>query len=54
MNVLRLVMTSEDEDACVRNADIDETYNERKKKRQFTLIKFVIEPQETVALNDSL
>jgi len=54
MNVLRLVMTSEDEDACVRNADIDETYYERKKKRQFTLIKFVIEPQETIALTDSL
>ena len=55
MTVLRLVLTSEDEDACVRNSDIDENYDKRKEDRKFTLIKFVInEPQETIALTDSL
>jgi len=56
-SVLKLVLTIDDEDACIRDKDIDTepTYFERKEKRQFTLIKFVIEaPQETIALTDSL
>jgi len=53
-NVLRLVLTIDDEDACIRDEDIDTdpTYFERKEKRQFTLIKFVI--NEPLVLNDSL
>ena len=64
-NVLKLVLTIDDEDACIRDNDIefdrlnsrseidtDPTYNERKKKRSFTLFKIVIE--NPVASNDSL
>ena len=64
-NVLRLVLTIDDESACLRDSDIsfdkansrsevdsDPTYYERKEKRQFTLIKFVI--IEPIALNDSI
>jgi len=64
-SVLKLVLTIDDEDACVRDNDIefdrlnsrseidtDPTYYERKKKRSFTLFKIVIE--NPVASNDSL
>ena len=58
--VLKLLLTIDDQDACERDSDIafdnkysrDENYFDRKEKRQFTLIKFVI--NEQVALNDSV
>ncbi len=45
--VIRLVLTIDDEDACIRDKDIDS-----EKKKHFTLIKFVI--NEPVASNDSI
>jgi len=59
-SVLKLILTIDDEDACIRDNDIefdqtydtDPTYYERKKKRSFTLFKIVIE--NPVASNDSL
>ena len=61
-NVLKLVLTIDDEDACIRDNDIEfdrlnsrseiDTNPNNKKKRNFTLFKIVIE--NPVALNDSL
>tara|TARA_Y100000389_G_C17071090_1_gene322011 strand:- start:135 stop:458 length:324 start_codon:yes stop_codon:yes gene_type:complete len=45
--VIRLVLTINEEDACIRDKDLNS-----EKKKHFTLIKFVI--NEPVASNDSI
>ena len=53
--VLKLLLTSNTNDACVRDKDLhlagltDPSYFERKEKREFTLIKFVIASNDTTA-----
>ena len=53
--VLKLILTSNTDNACVRDKDLhlagltDPSYFERKKKREFTLIKFVIASNDTIA-----
>jgi len=53
--VLKLILTLNTDDACVRDKDLhlaglsDPSYFERKKKREFTLIKFVIASNDTTA-----
>ena len=47
--VLKLLLTSNTDDACERDNDIDTEYYARKQKREFTLIKFVISSNDTTA-----
>jgi len=53
--VLKLILTSNTDDACVRDKDLhvagltDPSYFQRKQKREFTLIKFVIASNDTIA-----